>query len=276
MNSQMPVVVTSDGQVPSRPRLHLLWRSAVNLRTSFTWAWLDMTCQYRRSKVGPLWETINVAVMIAGLAIVTSGLFGGSIKDLVGYLALGIIFWTAISGLILEGCDTFVRNASQLLTSNISIDLYIGRSVFKVFITFGHHFVLYLVGVVFGLIPLAWTGLLALPGIILIFLNGIWVVTVLAFICARYRDIVLIVRNLLQLAFLVTPVFWNYQQIAANRRFIVDYNILFYFIQIVRLPLLGTVPSTWTYLIVIATTLLGYLIAAITYYRMRRRLAFFV
>jgi ABC-type polysaccharide/polyol phosphate export permease len=162
------------------------------------------------------------------------------------------------------------------LSSNISIDLYIGRTVFKAFITFGHHLVLYLVGVVFGIFPLAWTGLLALPGIILIVVNGIWVVTVLAFICARYRDIMLIVRSLLQLAFLVTPVFWNYQQIAANRRFIVDYNVLFYFIQIVRMPLLGTAPSIWMYLIVIATTLLGYLIAAITYYGMRRRLAFFI
>jgi len=235
-----------------------------------------MKCQYRRSKVGPLWETINVAVMIVGLTVVSSGLFGGDITDLVGYIGLGIIIWSAISGLVLEGCITFVRNSGYILSSNISADLYVGRTVFKTFIMFGHHIVLYLVGVAFGLIPLAWIGLLAIPGIALLFLNGIWVVTVLAFICARFRDIELIVRNLFQLAFLVTPVFWNYQQIAGNRRFIVDYNVLFHFIQIVRLPLLGVVPSAWTYLIVIGVTLLGYLTAALTYYGMRRRLAFFI
>src|ERR1700692_3897329 len=99
MNTQMPAPIISDEQVLPRPRLSLLWRSLFNLRTSFTWAWLDTKCQYRRSKVGPLWETINVAVMIAGLAMVTSGLFGGSMSDLVGYIGLGIVTWSAISAL---------------------------------------------------------------------------------------------------------------------------------------------------------------------------------
>jgi ABC-type polysaccharide/polyol phosphate export permease len=97
----MTTGATNDVRVPSHLLLHLIWRSFINLRTSFTWAWLDMKCQYRRSRIGPLWETINVAVMIAGLAIVSSGLFGGNIMDLIGYLALGIIIWSAISTLIL-------------------------------------------------------------------------------------------------------------------------------------------------------------------------------
>jgi ABC-type polysaccharide/polyol phosphate export permease len=254
----------------------LFVRTMVNLRTSFTWAWLDTKCQYRRSRIGPLWETINVAVMVGGLALVTSGLFGGNIRDLIGYIGLGIIIWSAISTLVIEGCSTFVRNTAQILSSNISIDLYVGRTVSKAFIVFAHHLALYLVGLAFGLVPLTWVSVLAIPGIFLLFLNGTFVVTILAFICARYRDLELIIRNLLQLAFLVTPVFWNYQQIGAHRKFIVDYNILFYFIQVVRMPLLGEVPSAQIYLVAIGTTLVLFLVAALTYYRMRRRLAFFL
>jgi ABC-type polysaccharide/polyol phosphate export permease len=118
--------------------------------------------------------------------------------------------------------------------------------------------------------------LLAIPGIALVFANGFWVVTLLALVCARYRDVELIVRNLLQLAFLVTPVFWNHQQITANRHFIVDYNVLFHFIQVVRLPLLGEIPPARTYLIIAVVTVVGYVAAVFTYYRMRRQLAFFV
>jgi ABC-type polysaccharide/polyol phosphate export permease len=43
-----------------------LWlglRTLRNLRKAFAWAWLDIVCQYRRSKIGPLWETINALVM---------------------------------------------------------------------------------------------------------------------------------------------------------------------------------------------------------------------
>jgi len=276
MNTQTPTATMADQQFTSGLHRRLLVRTMVNLRTSFTWAWLDMKCQYRRSRIGPLWETINVAIMVCGLAVVTSGLFGGNLGDLVAYIGLGIIIWSAISTLVLEGCSTFVRNSNQILTSNISIDLYVGRTVSKAFITFAHHFVLYLVGLALGLAPLTWVSLLALPGILLLFLNGIFVVTIFAFICARYRDLELIIRNLLQLAFLVTPVFWNYQQIGAHRRFIVDYNIVFYFIQVVRMPLLGEVPSVQTYLVVVATILFTFFIAAFTYHGMRRRLAFFL
>ena len=104
-----------------------------------------------------------------------------------------------------------------------------GRTLFKNFITFGHHILLYLVGIALGLIPLTWIALLSIPGIALLLVNGFWVIIVLAFICARFRDVELIVRNLLQIAFLVTPVFWNYQQIAPNQRFMVDYNPSFSF-----------------------------------------------
>ena len=43
-----------------------------------------------------------------------------------------------------------MRNAGHILGSNISVDLYVGRTLFKTFITFGHHILLYLVGVAFG------------------------------------------------------------------------------------------------------------------------------
>lgn len=214
--------------------------------------------------------------MTIGLMVVSSGLFGGTIKDVVGYIGLGIIIWSAISALVLEGCGTFVRNANLILTTNISVDLYIGRTVFKTLITFGHHIILYLIGVAFGLVPLSWAALLVIPGILLVFVNGIWVVTVLALICARFRDVELIVRNLIQMAFLVTPVFWDYQHMAANRRFIVDYNVLFHFIEVIRQPLLGGVPPAKTYLIVTGVTVCGYAAAVLVYHRMRRQLAFFV
>jgi homopolymeric O-antigen transport system permease protein len=251
-------------------------RGLMNLRKGMIWAWLDTVCQYRRSRIGPLWETINVVVMILGMTVVSSSILGGNMANLVAYIGLGIIIWSAISSLVTEGTTTFVRNAGLITSSNIGVDLYVGRTVFKVLITFGHHLVLYFVGVALMIIPLGWTSLLAIPGVVLLFVNGFWVVTVLAFICARYRDVGMIVRNLLQVAFFVTPVFWNYQHIASNRHFIVDYNVIFYFIEIVRAPLLLQVPPLHDYLIIACVTLLGYAVALIVNRRMRRQLAFYV
>lgn len=232
-------------------------RTVRNLRKGLTWAWLDTVCQYRRSKIGPLWETINVLVMTLGIAVVSSAVIGGTMSDLIGYIGVGIIVWSAITAQIGEGTTAFVRSREFILSSNLSIDLYVARMSFRIFITFCHHILLYFVGVAVGLITLHWVALLAIPGLFLLFVNGFWAITLLAIVCARFRDVELIVRNLLQLAFFVTPVFWDYRQI-------------------VRAPLLGEVPSAQTYVVVLAVTAVGYALAYLAYRGMRRHLAFFV
>ena len=254
----------------------LALRTVRNLRKGLSWAWLDTVCQYRRSKIGPLWETINVLVMTLGMTVVSSAVIGGTITSLSGYVGLGIIIWSAITAFVLDGSMTFVRNREYILASNLSIDFYIGRTVFRAFITFCHHLVLYFIAAAVGLVSLHWVALLAIPGILLLFASGYWMVTLFALICARFRDVELIIRNLLQLAFFVTPVFWDYRQVPHSRAFIVDYNVLFYFLEIVRAPLLGEVPPIGHYLVVLAVTVIGFLLAYVAYRRMRRRLAFFV
>jgi homopolymeric O-antigen transport system permease protein len=256
--------------------LRLGLRTVRNLRKGFTWAWLDTVCQYRRSKIGPLWETINVLVMTLGIAVVSSAVIGGAVSQLIGYIGLGIIVWTAITAQIGEGASTFLHNREYILSSNLSIDLYAARMIFRIFITFCHHIVLYFVGIAIGLISLHWSALLALPGILLLFVNGFWVIVLLALVCARFRDVELIVRNLLQLAFFVTLVFWDYRHIVSDRKYIIDYNVLFYFLEIVRAPLLGEVPPLQTYVIVLAVTVVGYALALLAYRGMLRNLAFFV
>jgi ABC-type polysaccharide/polyol phosphate export permease len=254
----------------------LALRTFKNLRKCLDWAWLDIVCQYRRSKIGPLWETINVLVMTLGITAVSSAVIGGATADLIGYVGLGIITWSVISSSIIEGASTFVRNASYITSTNLSIDLYVGRTIFKTFIVFCHHFILYALALVTGFVSLSWTSPLALFGLLLLILNSYWMATFLAFVCARYRDVELIIRNLLQLAFFITPVFWDYRRIASDRQFIVDYNPLFYFIEIVRGPLLGELPPLRYYVVVVAVTLLGYGLAFLVYRQMRRQLAFYV
>ena len=107
---------------------------------------------------GPLWETINLVVMLIGLTPrLVVDLRQPASPTSSAYVGLGIIIWSAVSSLVIEGAGAFVRNAGYVTNSTLSVDLYVGRSVFKTMITFGHHVILYFVGVVFALVPLGWT-----------------------------------------------------------------------------------------------------------------------
>jgi ABC-type polysaccharide/polyol phosphate export permease len=251
-------------------------RTIKNLGTCFNWAWLDTLCHYRRSRIGPLWETINILVMVFGMTVISSAVIGGDVTDLIGYITLGIIIWTCIMTLIMEGATTFIRNSHLITNTNISIDCYVGRTLLKTFINFCHHSVLYFIGLLLFLMPATWTSLLALLGIALLFVNGYWMIVILAFVCARFRDVELIIRNLLQSAFFITPIFWKAEMVESSKRGIVDWNPLYYFIEIIRAPLLGQVPPRDYYLVVLVSTAVGYFMAVLAYMRMRRRLAFLV
>ena len=254
----------------------LTWRTVLNLKKCWHWAWLDTICQYRRSKIGPLWETINILVMVLGITVVSSAVIGGDAITLAPYIGLGIIIWSFLSAVIVEGSATFVRNSNYITSTNFSIDLYVGRTVMKAIINFGHHGILYFIGLLFLPMNAGWSALLAIPGIMILFFNAYWVVTLFAFLCARFRDVELILRNLLQLAFFVTPVFWDFHRIPSDRKFIIDYNVLYYYIEIVRGPLLGEVPPLDHYVTILITTVVGYAFAFLVYRRMRRQLAFYV
>ena len=265
--------ILATAPVPISERLR---SSATNLQKSFAWAWLDTVCQYRRSRIGPLWDTINLSVMLVGLTLVSSSLFGSSMLNIIGHAGIGIIVWSAVAALVLEAPHTFIRNRNYVTNSMLSLELYVGRQVFKTLITFGHHFILYLAGVLAGLVPFSWVALLAVPGIVLLFVNGFWVAMALGMLCAKYRDLEPFVRNFIQLSFFVTPVFWNESQIAAHRRFLVEWNPFFYFIEIIRKPLLGEVPPPLFYLVTLGVTALGIAVAWYVHRRMRSRLAFYL
>ena len=214
--------------------------------------------------------------MVLGITVVSSAVIGGDAITLAPYIGLGIVIWSFLSAVIVEGSATFVRNSNYITSTNFSIDLYVGRTVMKAIINFGHHGILYFIGLLFLPMNAGWTALLAIPGIMILFFNAYWVVTLFAFLCARFRDVELILRNLLQLAFFVTPVFWDFHRIPSDRKFIIDYNVLYYYIEIVRGPLLGEVPPLDHYVNILITTVVGYAFAFLVYRRMRRQLAFYV
>jgi ABC-type polysaccharide/polyol phosphate export permease len=254
----------------------LTQRSFGNLKKCWHWAWLDTVCQYRRSRIGPLWETINILVMVVGITLVSSAVIGGDALKLAPYIGLGIVIWSFITSAIMEGASTFIRNGGYITSTNLSVDLYAGRTLMKSIINFGHHIILYFVGLLLLPIDFGWTALLVIPGLFLLFINAYWVIIMFAFLCSRFRDIEMILRNLLQLAFFVTPIFWDAANIRSDRKFIVDYNVLYYYIEIVRSPLLGRVPPMSHYVTVMVTTVIGFAIAYVVYRKMRRQLAFFV
>jgi len=247
-----------------------------NIKAAFGWGLLDVKCKYRRSVIGPFWETINVSVMIFGITLMSSAVFHAGASADIAYIGLGIIVWYLLTSLITDAMGVFVINKDYIRNSSMSIDMYVWRTIFRILIAFCHHLILYVFGVIWLDIPLHASNLMVFVGFFFLIINSFWAVPTIGFLCARFRDLEMVIRNLLQLTFFITPIFWNYHTVPADRTFIVVWNPFFYFLEAVRAPLLGeTLPANF-YLTLTGITVLGYFFMWQVYRSMRRDLAFYV
>jgi ABC-type polysaccharide/polyol phosphate export permease len=116
---------------------------------------------------------------------------------------------------------------------------------------------------------------LAIFGLLLLFVQALWVIPVLGLIGAHFRDLQPIITNLLQVLIFVTPVIW-FPTALGSRRWIADVNPFHSLISVVREPLLGTVPSAGDYIYVGTVTVTGMLLAVFLYGYFRNRVIYWL
>ena len=105
--------------------------------------------------------------------------------------------------------------------------------------------------------------------------NGFMFGTMLAALSARFRDIPMIVVNLVQVAFFMTPVMWQAQMLGRHQ-WVVNLNPFYHFLEIARAPLLGRPTDAWSWFAVAAITLVGGVVCMVTMTRFRSRIAYWV
>ena len=118
--------------------------------------------------------------------------------------------------------------------------------------------------------------LLAVPALLLIALNGVWIGMLLGPLCTRFRDLPQIIANVVQLAFFVTPIMFKASQLQERLWAVTHLNPFASFVEIVRGPLLGHIPAGHHYLMVAACTVIGWAVALPFYARFRGRIVYWL
>jgi ABC-type polysaccharide/polyol phosphate export permease len=242
-----------------------------------TLGWQDVATRYRRSRIGAFWLTINMAVMITAIGLVFGTLFQQPMKEFLPYLATGLVIWGFISTSINEGCTAFADQGGIILQVRMPLFVHVARVLWRNFIIFGHNLLIVpLVFLVFGR-PVSAVALLAIPGLLLLALNLLWIMLGAAVLCARFRDISMIVQNAVQVLFFVTPIMWSAsimtERVGATAIYL---NPLYSLLSIVRLPLLGELPSAANWIIAAVLAVVGWTVTLAFFGRRRDRVPYWV
>jgi ABC-type polysaccharide/polyol phosphate export permease len=238
----------------------------------------DIRQAYRRSVVGPFWITAGMALQIATIGLVFGVLFKTSIQDYLPYLAVSIIIWGFMSGVINEACLAFISAENIIKQTDVPLFVYVFRLLWKNILVFGHHLVI--LPVVFLIVwrDINWNLIFVVPGFFLILLNLAWISFVLASISARYRDLPPIVTSLTGIAFYITPVMWTPELLGdvETQHLLLGLNPFYHFLQIVRLPILGQSPTLENWAISLLIAGIGWLAAYLVYRRFAKMIAYWV
>lgn len=238
-------------------------------------AWQDIRIKYRRSKIGPIWLTISMAIFCIALGIVYSQLFKTAIQELLPFLAIGLVVWGFLSSCLGEMPNLFVDNASYIRDMRINPLTIIFRALARNIIVFGHNLLIVIgIYVFFGIWP-GWAALLALPGFLLVALNILAFAIPLSIIGARFRDLSQITQSILQVVFFITPIFW-FPRLLEKGSWVIAINPAAYFIDLVRSPLLGHAPAVSSWWVSLLTLVLSSLMAAWVYRSKSKMVAFWV
>lgn len=249
----------------------------VCLQLVITLGLYDIRSRYRRSAIGPFWLTISMGVMIASVGLVFGEIFNSPMKEFLPFLAVGIILWTFITGTINEGCMGFIDAEGMIKQLSIPLFVYILRVLWRNLLIFAHN-ILILPLVLFamgkGIGPEA---MIAIPGLLLVALCLGWVALLSAMLCARYRDLAQIFASGLQIIFYLTPIIWM-PSLLPNRMdaYFLQFNPFYHMLEIIRSPLLGSVPSIASWLVVLGIVVVGWSFTLVVYSRLRYRVVYWL
>lgn len=218
----------------------------------------DVVRRYRRSRVGQLWLTLSMAVMIFGLGAVYSSLFGTSMADYLPHLGTGLILWGLISSTIIESCSGFTENESIIRQIALPRFTYLLRTISRNLFVFAHNLIILPILYLVTGSPVNWFTLLVVPGLLIVLANLAWVGYLLAILSARFRDIPQIVASIVQVAFFISPVVFKPSQLRGDHPVLI-LNPFASMLEVMREPLLGNLPSVTAYLILLGMLVFGWL-----------------
>lgn len=237
-------------------------------------SWNEMRRRYRRTLLGPMWVTVSLIIFAVAMSFVWATLFNQNVREFLPVLLSGLLSWGLISGSIGESCTVFLGGEALMKSRQFPYSTLIYIVLARNTVIFGHNLIGYaLIALICG-VSLHWSTLLLIPGTVLALLNCGWICIVVATFCLRFRDFPQLIASLLQIAMFVTPVFWSASQLQGNRTMIVDYNILYHLIELIRQPLLGKTAAPVSYLVCVICAVLGWLLAYWLFARKRHRLAY--
>lgn len=238
--------------------------------------WQEVKRRYRRTVLGPFWATLSIAMFVGGMSFIWAPLFRTSVGSFMPYLTAGMVTWSLVVALISEGCHTYTSGINLITTLRFPYSILNYNVIWRNVIVFFHNVLVVVIVNAIMQVPVTWSTLLVIPGLIIVCLNGIWITMLFGLFSTRFRDIPPLVANITQILMFVTPIFWQANQLGERGQTLISFNYVYHLIDVMRAPMLGQTPSTISYAVTIGGAILGWALAFALLARFKHRIPYWL
>ncbi|NWB87234.1 ABC transporter permease [Pseudomonas gingeri] len=235
----------------------------------------DTRARYARSTLGPWWITLGTALGVIGLGLVWSAVMGVDLHTMLPNLAVGLILWFMISGVISESSNCFINQSAIIRNYSLPLSLHTLRLLSKHLINFAHNVsIVLVVFFLYGfpaLVNFAW----ALLGFLLVILNLWWISLLVATLGARFRDLGPSIDALMPVLFFLTPILYKKSDVAASISWFA-YNPIATLFSLVKNPLLSLPVVPFDYMSMAIFSLVGWVLAIAVFGRHKKHIVFWI
>ena len=240
------------------PRLFEVMSSSRYFQLAASLGAQDVRDLYQRSVLGPIWNTIGMAVQLLAIGTIFGLVFKADLTTYFPFLAISLVLWNYLVTTINESTGAYVGAERFIKEIPVPYFFPIVRLLAKNAVGFLHNAVIIvIVSLVFPR-DLGWNLLLSLLGLFVVMGNLIWTSTLAALVSARFRDVPPMIAAFMTVSFFATPIIWMPESLPDEfKDFILPYNPFYHLMELVRGPLLGYSPALENWLVGIGMLVIG-------------------
>ena len=237
----------------------------------------DLQLKYKRSVLGIAWAIITPLGLVLIIGVVWTMVFGADPRVFIPLLFSGLNTWLFINASADGGSMALLAAEGYLKQTTVNAQIFPIRVALVAFINLLYA-VLTFFGIYLFLQPEAFgiSMLMCIPGLAIVLIFCIALANFASIANLYFRDFQPLQGLILQAFFYATPIIYP-AQVLQDRGFSIIYQInpFYYFIEIVRRPMMGNGPAQpveYAVAIIIAAAL--FLISVLVVMRLKKHLAF--
>jgi lipopolysaccharide transport system permease protein len=238
----------------------------------------ELKYKFRRSKLGLLWTMITPLILAIIMTIMFGTLLKTDMRDYGPYIYSGVLIWEFILNSVIQGCTSLLHSEAYIKQYRHPFAIYPLKTTLVNAATFLISICGLAIWILFYKPMNLLVAVLAMPiSVVLLFLLGWPVATLMSMINLKYRDFEQIATLGMQLLWWISPVFFRPSMFSNPYLAIfLELNPVTHILNLLRAPMLyGQFPSAFDYFYVFLTAVVFYIIAALRIRSSEQELIFY-